>query len=136
MQSAELMLHASYSYRAVSHRSRDCPSDREPHNSIGRARRTCTFTWVADERILYGWTACLWVAAKYRGHSDRIHADHLIACVVAANVLPHLLKAIVDQERPDRCMVHGPRGGFPVQAELGMPFRLAMPCMSAPLRQG
>lgn len=93
-------------------------------------------TWVADERILYGWTACLWVAAKYRGHSDRIRADHLIACVVAANVLPHLLKAIVDQERPDRCMVHGPRGGFPVQAELGMPFRLAMPCMSAPLRQG
>ena len=69
-------------------------------------------TWIADERILYVCTACLWATAKYRG-SDRIRADHLAACVVAANVLPHLLKAIVDQKRPDRCMVHSPRRGIP-----------------------
>lgn len=70
-------------------------------------------TWAADERILYGWTVCLWAAAKFRGRSERIRADHLIACAVAANVLPHLLKAIVDQKRPDRCVVHGPGRGIP-----------------------
>jgi hypothetical protein len=38
-------------------------------------------------------------------------------------ILPHLLKRLIDQKRPDRCMVHGPRRGIPRSV------RRAMPCM-------
>jgi hypothetical protein len=33
--------------------------------------------------------------------------------VAAAAVLPHLLKRLIDQERPDRSVVHGRRHGIP-----------------------
>jgi len=32
---------------------------------------------------------------------------------VTTAILPHLLKRLIDQERPDRCMVHGRRRGIP-----------------------
>jgi undecaprenyl-diphosphatase len=70
-------------------------------------------TWAADEHLLYALTAILWIAARRGGRSKRIRADHLALCVVTANILPHLAKAVVDQERPDRCEVHGPRRGIP-----------------------
>jgi undecaprenyl-diphosphatase len=74
-------------------------------------------TWAADEHVLYALTAVLWIAARRAKSSTnprarRIRADHLALCVVAANILPHLAKAVVDQERPDRCEVHGPRRGI------------------------
>jgi membrane-associated phospholipid phosphatase len=70
-------------------------------------------TWAADEHLLYALTAILWIAARRGDRSKRIRADHLALCVVTANILPHLAKAVVDQERPDRCEVHGPRRGIP-----------------------
>src|SRR4051812_15803686 len=75
-------------------------------------------TWAVDEHLLYALSAVVWIAARRAGSSPnprakRIRADHLALCVVAANILPHLAKAAVDQERPDRCEVHGPRRGIP-----------------------
>src|SRR4051794_24708422 len=44
---------------------------------------------------------------------ERRQTEHLALSVVATAILPHLLKRLIDQERPDRCMVHGRRRGIP-----------------------
>src|SRR3954469_19949405 len=44
---------------------------------------------------------------------ERRQTDHLALSVVVTAILPHLLKRLIDQERPDRCMVHGARHGIP-----------------------
>jgi hypothetical protein len=33
--------------------------------------------------------------------------------IVVTAILPHVLKRLIDQKRPDRCMVYGPRRGIP-----------------------
>ena len=59
-------------------------------------RRSRLLTWVA---------AGLWLAARAGDDSQRQQADHLVLSVVATAILPHVLKWLIDQERPDRCMV-------------------------------
>ena len=70
-------------------------------------------TWVADEHVVYLLSAALWLISQRNGRGSRAQANHILACAVAANVLPHLLKSVISQERPDRCMVHGRRRGIP-----------------------
>jgi membrane-associated phospholipid phosphatase len=70
-------------------------------------------TWVADEHVLLVISAGLWLAARAGDDRPRRQADHLMLSVVATSILPHVLKRLIDQERPDRCMVHGPRHGIP-----------------------
>jgi membrane-associated phospholipid phosphatase len=76
-------------------------------------RRSRLLTWVADEHVLLPISAGLWLAARAGDDSQRQQADHLVLSVVATAILPHVLKWLIDQERPDRCMVHGPRHGIP-----------------------
>ena len=70
-------------------------------------------TWIADEHLLVAITAGLWLAARGADDDARRQADHLVLSVAVAAVLPHLLKRLVDQERPDRSVVHGRRHGIP-----------------------
>jgi hypothetical protein len=70
-------------------------------------------TWVADEHVLYVIAAGLWLASREGDKRQRGQADHLVLNVVATAILPHLLKRLIDQERPDRCMIHGRRHGIP-----------------------
>lgn len=70
-------------------------------------------TWAADEHVLYVIAAGLWLVARAGDDRDRRQTDHLALSVVATAVLPHLLKRLIDQERPDRSMVHGRRHGIP-----------------------
>jgi membrane-associated phospholipid phosphatase len=70
-------------------------------------------TWIADEHLLVAITAGLWLAARHADDDARRQADHLVLSVAAAAVLPHLLKRLIDQERPDRSVVHGRRHGIP-----------------------
>jgi hypothetical protein len=44
---------------------------------------------------------------------ERRQTDHLALSIVVTAILPHLLKRLIDQKRPDRCMVHGPRRDIP-----------------------
>jgi|RhiMetdeSRZDD1v2_1073273.scaffolds.fasta_scaffold54307_9 membrane-associated phospholipid phosphatase len=76
-------------------------------------RRSRLLTWVADEHVLLAISAGLWLAARAGDDSQRQQADHLVLSVVATAILPHVLKWLIDQERPDRCMVHGRRHGIP-----------------------
>jgi PAP2 superfamily len=70
-------------------------------------------TWAADEHVLYVIAAGLWLAARAGDERERQQTDHLALSVIATAILPHLLKRLVDQERPDRSMVHGRRHGIP-----------------------
>ncbi len=69
-------------------------------------------TWLADEHLLYAASALVWFISRRGTPRQRMQAGHLALSIALANVLPHLLKQAVDQERPDR-YVHAPRHGIP-----------------------
>jgi hypothetical protein len=70
-------------------------------------------TWAADEHVLGVIAGGLWLAARAGNERERRQTDHMVLSVVLTAILPHLLKRLIDQKRPDRCMVHGPRRGIP-----------------------
>ena len=70
-------------------------------------------TWAADEHVLGVIAGGLWLAARAGNDRERRQTDHLALSIVVTAILPHLLKRLIDQKRPDRCMVHGPRRGIP-----------------------
>jgi membrane-associated phospholipid phosphatase len=70
-------------------------------------------TWAADEHVLLAISAALWLASRDGDDHARRQADHLMLSVGATAILPHLLKRVIDQERPDRRMIHGRRHGIP-----------------------
>ena len=83
------------------------------HASPAVERPARLLTWAADEHVLYMVAGGLWLAARVGDDRERRQTDHLALSVVATAILPHLLKRLIDQERPDRSMVHGPRHGIP-----------------------
>jgi undecaprenyl-diphosphatase len=83
------------------------------HTTPQLERASRAVTLAADEHVLYALSAGLWLACTRGDARQRASADHILACVLATNILPHLLKTFVAQERPDRCMVHGRRRGIP-----------------------
>jgi hypothetical protein len=86
-------------------------------------------TWAADEHVLGVIAGGLWLAARAGNDRERRQTDHLALSIVVTAILPHLLKRLIDQKRPDRCIVHGPRRAYLVRASPTMLFRRAMPCM-------
>jgi membrane-associated phospholipid phosphatase len=72
-------------------------------------------TWLADEKVVLAGTALiwLWAHADSRERGLRRRADHMLLCVVAAGIVPHLLKHVVRRRRPDRTIVRGLRRGIP-----------------------
>jgi undecaprenyl-diphosphatase len=69
-------------------------------------------TLVADEHVLLGLAAGIWLASRAGDSKLRRKADYLTLNVMVSAVVPHLLKRLVDQRRPDR-LVHGARHGIP-----------------------
>src|SRR4051794_25587393 len=67
---------------------------------------TKLLTLAGDERVLLSAAAGLWLASKASG-AYRREATHLLANVLTTAILPHLMKHLIDQERPDRRMTHG-----------------------------
>jgi membrane-associated phospholipid phosphatase len=90
---------------------------RNTNPAIERSARL--LTWAADEHVLYVIAAGLWLASREGDKRQRRQTDHMVLSVVATVILPHILKRLIDQERPDRCMVYGRRHGIP---RSGKPF--------------
>jgi undecaprenyl-diphosphatase len=76
-------------------------------------RPSQTLTLLADERFLLLAAGGIWLAARLGDGTQRRHANHLALSVLATSLLPHLMKGMVAQERPDRAVVHGFRHGIP-----------------------
>ncbi|MFK4499250.1 MULTISPECIES: phosphatase PAP2 family protein [Bradyrhizobium] len=68
-------------------------------------------TWGADEKILLALAAAGWVVTRTRRESLRRAGDHALLVAATASVLPHLMKAVFDQTRPDRKTVLGHLNG-------------------------
>lgn len=69
-------------------------------------------TLAADEHVMFGALAAVWLASRFLGAPQRRAANYLVANGAISAVLPHVLKRLIDQQRPDRC-VSAPRHGIP-----------------------
>jgi hypothetical protein len=70
-------------------------------------------TWGADEHILSAVAIGWWIYARNRSAGQRRISDHILLTTIVSSVLPHLLKTMFDQERPDRLTVRGHWRGVP-----------------------
>lgn len=64
-------------------------------------------TWGADEKVLLVLAAACWLASRGRGKPLRRAGNHALLVTVAASLLPHGLKRLFDQTRPDRRTASG-----------------------------
>jgi len=83
------------------------------HTDRSTERAAEFITWGADEHILCALAAGWWLYTRRQPADQRRAADHVLLTTVVASVLPHLLKRVFDQERPDRRTVEGHWRGVP-----------------------
>lgn len=82
--------------QAIAHHTSPVPEE------IGRA-----LAWGADEKLLLVLAAIGWVASRGGGEQLRRAGNHALLVTVASSLLPHGMKLIFDQTRPDRKTVMG-----------------------------
>jgi membrane-associated phospholipid phosphatase len=74
-------------------------------------------TWGADEHVLcalaFGW----WLYARTRDAPVRRASDHVLLTTLVASAVPHALKTVFDQERPDRLTALGHLRGIPLSGK-------------------
>jgi membrane-associated phospholipid phosphatase len=74
-------------------------------------------TWGADEHVLcalaFGW----WLYARTHDAPVRRASDHVLLTTLVASALPHALKTVFDQQRPDRLTVLGHLRGIPLSGK-------------------
>jgi membrane-associated phospholipid phosphatase len=64
-------------------------------------------TWGADEKVLLILAAVGWLGSRGCGEPLRRAGNHALLVTVAASLLPHGMKLLFDQTRPDRRTVLG-----------------------------
>ncbi len=64
-------------------------------------------TWGADEKVLLVLAGAGWLASRGRDERLRRAGNHALLVTVAAALLPHGMKLLFDQTRPDRKTVLG-----------------------------
>jgi hypothetical protein len=62
-------------------------------------------SWGADEHILCALAAGWWLCCRHGSMQARRDSSHILLTTMAVTILPHVLKKIFDQERPDRRMI-------------------------------
>ena len=82
--------------RAIAQKTRPAPE------KLARA-----LTWGADEKVLCALAAVGWLASRGRSDLLRRAANHAVLVALAASLLPHGMKLLVNQTRPDRTTVIG-----------------------------
>ena len=74
------------------------------HRAEAISRR---LTWGADEKILLLLAAIGWVATRGRSQQLQRAGNHALLVAVTTSLMPHAMKSIFDQTRPDRKTVLG-----------------------------
>ena len=84
------------------------------HNTnSGLEHAAQSLTWGADEHVLLALAAVGWIYTRLRKPQKGPIADHVLIVSVATAALPHILKSLFDQTRPDRLTVSGHWRGVP-----------------------
>jgi undecaprenyl-diphosphatase len=71
-------------------------------------------TWGADEHFLIAAAVAFWLLSRKGSEQTRITGTHLLATSVVTGILPHALKHIFNQRRPDRLTAIGHLHGIPL----------------------
>jgi membrane-associated phospholipid phosphatase len=87
------------------------------HTNLPTEKAAEVLTWGADEHILSALAAAWWLYTRGQGRRQRRTADHVLLTTLVASALPHLFKAVFDQERPDRLTVRGHWRGIPISGK-------------------
>ncbi len=87
--------------RAVAHHTKPAPE------RVARA-----VTWGADEKVMLVLAAAGWIASRGQSDAMRRAGNHALLVAVTASLLPHGLKLIFNQVRPDRTTVVGHLNGI------------------------
>ena len=66
-----------------------------------------------EEHLLEALTVGWWLWCRGRPAGQRQASNHLLVTTLAASALPHLLKLVFNQRRPDRVTVRGHLHGVP-----------------------
>jgi undecaprenyl-diphosphatase len=69
-------------------------------------------TWGADEKVLLVVAAAGWLVSRGRGERLQRAGNHAVLVAVAASLLPHGMKLLFNQTRPDRRTVLGHAHGI------------------------
>jgi len=64
-------------------------------------------SWGADEHVLLALAAGFWLYARRGDERARTASNHILLTTAMVALLPHALKSIFDQERPDRTTLRG-----------------------------
>src|SRR5262245_25846038 len=83
------------------------------HTSPEIEQSAQVLTWGADEHVVCALAVAWWLYCRRRSARHRTGSNHILLTTVAVTLLPHLLKSIFDQRRPDREMVRGHLHGVP-----------------------
>jgi undecaprenyl-diphosphatase len=76
-----------------------------------------TLTWGADEHVISVMALGWWIYCRNKDASARRRSDHILLTTIAAAILPHLIKKLVNQERPDRLTIYGRLHGVPLSGK-------------------
>ena len=87
------------------------------HTSPGAERAASALTWGADEHILVAVAAGWWLCSRRGSPRQRRNSNHLLLTTLAASLIPHLLKSVFDQRRPDRVTARGHLHGVPISGK-------------------
>ena len=83
------------------------------HATSGTEEAAEALTWGADEHVLVALAAAGWLYVQVRRPAARPIANHVLAVSVATAILPHMMKSLFDQTRPDRLTLRGHWRGIP-----------------------
>ncbi|WP_043161563.1 phosphatase PAP2 family protein [Bradyrhizobium sp. Ai1a-2] len=70
-------------------------------------------TWGADEHVLCALALGWWLYSRNKSLRQRRDSNHILLTAVVTAILPHMLKKVFTQERPDRETARGHLHGVP-----------------------
>jgi membrane-associated phospholipid phosphatase len=76
----------------------------------------------ADEHVLVAIAAAWWLYRRKAPLQERRNSDHLLLTTLAVSLIPHLLKSVFDQRRPDRLTILGHLHGVPFSGKANDAF--------------
>jgi membrane-associated phospholipid phosphatase len=74
-------------------------------------------TWGADEHLLCAMAAGWWLYSRSGDSASRRASNHILITTLVSSALPHILKKVFDQVRPDRLTVRGHWRGVPLSGK-------------------
>jgi hypothetical protein len=83
------------------------------HTGPRTERAAEVLTWGADEHILCALAVGCWLYCRGKNAKARRASDHILLMTLVSAGLPHILKTVFDQERPDRRTIQGHWRGVP-----------------------